>query len=70
MAWVKFKRKYNWRVPGKGVSFISYPAGGAFSVKRQCADDATAAGAAERHPSPRKSVDPNGPSNGADPEGA
>ena len=53
MAWVNFKRKYNWRVPGKGVSFLSYPPG-KFSVKRKCADDAIAAGAAEALSSPTR----------------
>lgn len=58
--WVRFKRRYSWRVPGgKGVSFVTYPAGRAFSVKRQCAADAIAAGAAEPHATPRKGEDPN-----------
>lgn len=65
MAWVKFKRKYNWRVPGKGVSFVAYGAGRAYSVKRQCAEDAIRDGAAEPHPSPRKGIDPNGAADGA-----
>lgn len=51
MAWVRFKRKFNWRVPGKGISFLSYPPGD-FSVKRKCADDAIAVGAADVLPSP------------------
>lgn len=53
MAWVRFRRKFNWRVPGKGVSFLSYPPGD-FSVKRKCADDAIAAGAADALPTPSR----------------
>lgn len=70
MAWVKFKRKYNWRVPGKGVSFLTFSAGRAYSVKKQCAVDAVADGAAEALRSPRKGVDPNGAADGAGTEGS
>lgn len=60
MAWVRFKRRYDWRVPGgKGVSFLAYPAGRVCSVKRRCAEDAIADGAAEPHAAPRKGEDPN-----------
>lgn len=65
MAWVRFKRKYNWRVPGKGVSFVTYAAGRAYSVKARCAQDAVADGAADPIRPPRRGVDPNGAGDGA-----
>lgn len=58
MAWVKFKKKYNWRVPGKGVSFLTFAGGRAYSVKKQCAADAIADGAADAHPAPRRAASP------------
>lgn len=54
MAWVKFKRRYSWRVPGNGVSFLTFKADRAYSVKPQCAEDAIADGAAVPHGTPRK----------------
>lgn len=54
MAWVRFDRKFNWRVTGtKGVSFVSYPPG-KFSVKAACAEAAVAAGAGVVIPTPSR----------------
>lgn len=63
--WVRFKRKYNWRAPAKGVSYVTYAAGRAYSVTRQCAADAIRDGAAERYQAPRRGVDPNETIDGA-----
>lgn len=70
MAWVKFKRKYNWRVPGKGVSFLAFKGGQAYSVKKQCAAEAIADGAAEAHPTPRRAAEPKDAADGAGASGS
>ena len=56
MAWVRFNRKFRWRLPGKGkgMAFVEFKPDRAYSVKAQCAADAIAAGAAVAHPAPRR----------------
>jgi hypothetical protein len=49
MARVRFLRDFNWHVPEyAGRVTIAYKAGSTETVKQRCADDAIAAGAAEK----------------------
>lgn len=64
MAWVRFSRPFDWRVPGQR-QILGFRAGRAYSVKADLAKKALADGAAVRIPAPRKGVDPNGVADGA-----
>ena len=47
MAWVRFKRDFDWRVPIRALVIHAYRGGRAYSVKASCARDAIAADAAD-----------------------
>lgn len=68
MAWVRFSRPFDWRVPGKAVVILAYRGGRAYSVKADVAKAAVAVGAASRIQTPKKGVDPNEVADGARPE--
>lgn len=59
MGWVRFNRRWPWRVPGRRVVVVEYRGGRAYSVKAAVAKAAVAEGAAARIPTPPKGVDPN-----------
>lgn len=47
MPWVRFTRQFPWDPPErKGRTTIVYPAGAVLFIRRACAEDAFAAGAA------------------------
>lgn len=70
MAWVRFKRDFDWRVPIRALVIQAYRGGRAYSVKAACARDAVAADAAEKIPAPAHGVDPNAGLDGEDGDGA
>ena len=59
MAWVRFGRKWKWRVPGPCFVQHVFAAGRAYPVKAAVAKAAVADGAAVRMKAPAKGVDPN-----------
>lgn len=59
MAWVRFGRRWAWRVPGPRLVQQVYTAGRAYPVKADVARAAVADGAAARIKAPPKGVDPN-----------
>lgn len=52
--WVSFTRNYDWRPPEEPRIVIAFKTGMRVPVRRKCADDAVAAGAAERIERPEK----------------
>lgn len=56
MAWVRFKRDYDWK-PTRQTT-IAYKAGSTLIVKAACADDAVRAGAAIRVKKVSKDAEP------------
>lgn len=69
MAWVRFKRPFDWRVPGRNVVVLAYREGRAYSVTAACSKAAIAEGAATRMSAPKRGVDPNEVADGARPDG-
>lgn len=55
MPWVRFTRDFRWNPPERGGRVtIAYPAGAVLLVRRCCADDAIASGAAEAAKRPER----------------
>lgn len=61
MPWVRFTKNFNWHIPEyRGRATLAYKEGQMLNVRKQCAQDAKAAGAAVAAKDPTKEADDAG----------